>query len=423
MKKEHSSRMGKTHRNRLKSNKSKNFHDHNEIFLLEKFMKRNSEISHDDKTPKMRPFIFKETGRGLQTLRNITENECIIQIPESLLITCKKVLKNFYDIIGEFETKLSAISLLSLFILVEKSLGTQSKWYPYLKTLPTTYSVLSYCDENFIYLLPTFLKQKYLFIQASLVESFDVIYPIWFKISSKLDIRQNICFEEYKWAYFTVNTRCIYFKGPSLLNLTDENNMALAPYLDLLNHSPFVNVSCGMNEISNCYEIKTETNFTKYDQVFINYGPHDNFKLLTDYGFVIPDNPHDSIEIPLDYVLETATSQNCTNYYTKVKIAKSNFNSGLFLSRDGPSWNLEALCTILTLSKSELNDWKQIYQNLGSMNSFSKGKEFLMLLVSTKLDNFINALKKIESNHNTHSVLSNVSLILKEYISIAQHVI
>ncbi|MGH0133904.1 UNVERIFIED_CONTAM: hypothetical protein FKN15_067390 [Acipenser sinensis] len=75
---------------------------------------------------------------------------------------------------------------------------------------------------------------------------------------------------------------------------------ALAPYLDLLNHSPGVEVTAAFNEKSQCYEIRTGRDCRRYEQVFICYGPHDNQRLLLEYGFIAGENPHSVVYIDQD---------------------------------------------------------------------------------------------------------------------------
>lgn len=54
-------------------------------------------------------------------------------------------------------------------------------------------------------------------------------------------------------------------------------------------------MEAGFNNETGCYEIRTLDNYKKYDQVFISYGSHDNYHLLMEYGFTLPDNPNDAV--------------------------------------------------------------------------------------------------------------------------------
>lgn len=108
---------------------------------------------------------------------------------------------------------------------------------------------------------------------------------------------------------------------PSNHFLSGQDNYALAPFLDLLNHQPSVQVnlvflseslvqgvgesSCwiclqvkaSFNDQTRCYEIRSVAGTKRYHQAFINYGCHDNQRLLLEYGFVAPDNPHSVVYV------------------------------------------------------------------------------------------------------------------------------
>ncbi len=55
----------------------------------------------------------------------------------------------------------------------------------------------------------------------------------------------------FAWAWFTVNTRAVYLsvdpRDPGGQQQSAEDSLALAPYLDLLNHSANVTVQAGVN--------------------------------------------------------------------------------------------------------------------------------------------------------------------------------
>ncbi|CAH8864233.1 unnamed protein product [Trichobilharzia szidati] len=143
---------------------------------------------------------------------------------------------------------------------------------------------------------------------------------------------------EFLWAWFTVNSRCVscpmkqessmvniqqifqaLFKsysqnGERNLNLitesiiqlkddatttttnTDDNNnnvvhtIALIPFFDFFNHNPNIatNTRLVLSNDTNSLQLYLDQEITENEQVFINYGPHDNLTLFTEYGFSLP---------------------------------------------------------------------------------------------------------------------------------------
>jgi hypothetical protein len=86
------------------------------------------------------------------------------------------------------------------------------------------------------------------------------------------------------------------------------NCMALAPYLDFLNHSTDMEVDAKFNKVTRRYEIYTKTPYKKGQQVFISYGPHSNDTLFLEYGFTVKHNPHSTVQ--MDDVLKLVASDN-----------------------------------------------------------------------------------------------------------------
>lgn len=82
--------------------------------------------------------------------------------------------------------------------------------------------------------------------------------------------------------------------------LSDGNSIRLlAPFADMLNHTPDVKQCHVYDPSTGNLSVLAGKDYEVGDQVFINYGPVPNSRLLRLYGFVIPGNPNDSYDLVL----------------------------------------------------------------------------------------------------------------------------
>ncbi|KAH7107839.1 hypothetical protein BKA62DRAFT_610914, partial [Auriculariales sp. MPI-PUGE-AT-0066] len=82
---------------------------------------------------------------------------------------------------------------------------------------------------------------------------------------------------DFLWAWLCVNTRSVYCR---LSAAREEDNIALCPLLDFANHSNVVNVgTCVPSFLAPHSMIAGE-------EVYLNYGPHPDWKLFVEYGFL-----------------------------------------------------------------------------------------------------------------------------------------
>ncbi|XP_071609621.1 SET domain-containing protein 4 isoform X4 [Heliangelus exortis] len=189
-----------------------------------------------------------------------------------------------------------------------------------------------------------------------------------------------------EWAWCTVNTRTIYMKHSQRKCFSFEPDVyALAPYLDLLNHSPNVQVKAAFNERRRSYEIWTNSQCKKYEEVFICYGPHDNQKLLLEYGFVAVDNPHSSVYVSSDTLLKYFPPLD-KQRHAKISILKDHgFLENLTFGWDGPSWRLLTALKLLSLGADEFACWRRTL--LGDV--ISARNEQQTLSVTEKICHFL----------------------------------
>lgn len=321
-------------------------------------------------TCSLSPAEFLNSGRGLITEESISSNQVIISIPVRLLITICSVAAS--DISWLFQTNhehFFAQEVLAIFLVWEKHLREKSKWRPYINTLPSDYSIPLFCSQEELAILPTFISELVQKQTLKCKNAFDAIRRILNdKICSHCEkkLRDVFTYEEYKWAWSSVNTRCVYvdIKNSSKhdLRLKDKANIALAPFLDMFNHSN--NAKVEVDSSNNNYEIKTLVSFNKYSQVFIHYGHHSNVKLYTEYGFVLPCNSHDFIQFSFEEVLSYIRNvQDIQNEQLKIDFLKVHrLTNDLSCNSEDMSFNMKvAIYVLVSTEKRKEIMTKKIY--------------------------------------------------------------
>lgn len=369
--------MGRTTRKRRRKNQrslqisSTNVHDKLKSWML---------LNNWEPVCDLVPHVFEITGRGLMTLDKIKENQVLIKIPKSLLITSSVVSVSGIQILFSSHKSYSAQCILAAFLIYEKHLGDLSYWKPYLDTLPNCYSNPEFCSKTEKQHLPSFVKSQFKQISQKMEFSYlSLIDSIKNMTSSVCDhcgksFYDIITFPSYSWAYYTVNTRAIYINDKkqkcTLINVCEDDNLALAPFLDLFNHTS--NTVAEANLVSvpdgkDYYQIVALKSYEANEQVFITYGSHHSLKLYLEYGFFIPQNPLDQVVFYMHDV------KKCFQVPTSVCnfITNHEFHKGMAFHREGLNYNAKNALFIVTSNTLKEFIWKEkIYQDKFDKNDW-----------------------------------------------------
>ncbi|KAF4118429.1 SET domain-containing protein 4 [Onychostoma macrolepis] len=310
------------------------------------------------------PVSFHDTGRGLMTTQAIKAKDSVISLPEKCLLTTETVLKSYMgDYIKRWHPPVSPLLALCSFLIAERHHGDASKWSPYINILPKTYTCPVYFSDDIIDLLPRSLQKK----ASEQKEQFQELYCcslMFFRSFQPLFTQPTeLLFTQdaLRWAWCSVNTRTVYMEHDQSNYLSREKDIyALAPYLDLLNHCPNVQVEAGFNKQTRCYEVKSVQGSKKFQQAFINYGPHDNHRLLLEYGFVASGNPHSVVYVDLG-TLKLCLDEKDKQLTQKLLYLRDNdFLRNLTFGMDGPSWRLMTALRLLSLKPEQYCSWKSV---------------------------------------------------------------
>ncbi|CAL9687738.1 unnamed protein product [Knipowitschia caucasica] len=310
----------------------------------------------------LQPAHFSDTGRGLKTLKTIKPGHLLIHLPQSCLLTTTTVLNSYLGpLIKSWRSRPSPLLVLCVFLVLERHRSPFSEWYPYIDVLPATYTCPVYFADDVIELLPS-LVQRQALEQRTLVQELHASNQPFFKWLQPLvvePVEEVFTFEALRWAWCTVNTRSVFMPHAPCQFLSGQDVCALAPFLDLLNHRPDVQVLANFNSATGGYEIKSISGIGCYQQAFINYGSHDNQRLLLEYGFIAANNPHSVVYVDTDLICKVLHKDN--SLHQKIKFLKQNeFLCNLTVSSEGPGWRLMAALRVLSLPQTQFGLWKAV---------------------------------------------------------------
>lgn len=111
---------------------------------------------------------------------------------------------------------------------------------------------------------------------------------------------QHFTYENWIWAFTMLFSRAI-----RLRSLKEGETLAMVPYADLINHSPFSQAYIDAREagdwlFSSGYEeviLYADRGYRRMEQIYISYGQKSNSELLLLYGFAVERNPYNSVDV------------------------------------------------------------------------------------------------------------------------------
>ncbi|ALC43335.1 CG33230 [Drosophila busckii] len=319
---------------------------------------------------------FPQTGRGLCSKKLSFEagNE-LIRLPAECLISIATMeadeqFKALFDKeLFDKDARISCQALLACYLMHLKHSCSvaSSSWSAYLETLPSSYTTPYFCTIPELQCLPEALLERIVAQNRQIREYYAVLKQLMLN-KSCADCGQSFCEQlwelpEFKLCYFAVNTRSVYLNARLLPAaskhfqqlLSGDCNLALAPFLDLFNHTHQVQTKAqllGQDYVLTLQSLP-QAKLKPYEQLFISYGALTNFKLLTEYGFYLEQNSQDYFEFSL-HDIEQLIAHNkefsTRDYHCNIFkfIRQHNLNDQMFVHLDdGPSHNLRVVLHLI----------------------------------------------------------------------------
>ncbi|EUB60453.1 Ribosomal N-lysine methyltransferase set11 [Echinococcus granulosus] len=305
----------------------------------------------------------------------------------------------------------------SHYLLNQCSCGFDEFWKPTVNvTVQDPQDVLSFADIAYVSIeSPKMVSKLHPLLPKPLVIAFE----------------SQIERMHFAWAWSVVNSRCVYVNlrlwggnKSTLPHICDSEprffyrsneNIAIIPFFDLFNHSPDVSVSI---EVTNgVLKVKTDSSYQAGEQVFINYGKHDNLFLLCEYGFCIPGvkNPCDVIYPTFGNLLSISGS------IQKLNLILSTFRlpstgddatwKSVYLTIEGPSYYLALILFALFTSDETIPPLGVLY-SLDEDDRSPSVQRGLRLLLNCLLEETERALESVTALDCHHAFIDLLITLL-----------
>eukprot|EP01060_Flectonema_neradi_P039692 TRINITY_DN8824_c0_g1_i1.p1 TRINITY_DN8824_c0_g1~~TRINITY_DN8824_c0_g1_i1.p1 ORF type:complete len:548 (+),score=73.25 TRINITY_DN8824_c0_g1_i1:64-1707(+) len=249
----------------------------------------NMQIDH------LSPCLFPETtGRGLIATKDISYPEPILKIPKKLLFNVHTTKDSFLSPLFDLYS-LDDDSRLLLFLVYEKFRGNNPSsvsnfcWESFIKVLPEKYDALFFWSESDLRelqgtrLLSSAMEQK-----QHLREVYDSLFPKLSSAHPDIFTDEIFSWENFMWG------RAVFDSRAFVIKIGTEEVTTLVPFAEFVNHTGDTTGHVSFrryDEDSQCVVLDSLSHIQKGQQLFMNYGPMQNYELVQSYGFVLEDNP------------------------------------------------------------------------------------------------------------------------------------
>ncbi|XP_042505869.1 fructose-bisphosphate aldolase-lysine N-methyltransferase, chloroplastic isoform X3 [Macadamia integrifolia] len=223
-------------------------------------------------------------GRSLFASKSIRAGDCILKVPFSVQITPDKVLPEISCLLGD---DVGYNARLAILILVENKLGQDSRWAPYISRLPRPgelHCTIFWSKDELDMVRKSAIYHETVNQQAQVEKEFLAIRPV---LDNFPHIFEDVTLKDFMHAYALVGSRA----------WGSSKGLSLIPFADFLNHDEFSEAVLLSDKHKKTSEVIAERDYATGEEVLIRYGKFPNTTLLQDFGFTLPYNIHDQVQI------------------------------------------------------------------------------------------------------------------------------
>ncbi|GLJ51840.1 hypothetical protein SUGI_1101270 [Cryptomeria japonica] len=200
-----------------------------------------------------------------------------------------------------------------------KLLGERAKvgsfWWPYISNLPQAFNVPIFFSREEIGNLQYIPLIHQVNKRCKLLLGFEAVVK---------SVIENLVSEQHPfggqdvdaaalgWAMSAVSTRAFRLHGHVMSDGKRGSTPMLLPLIDMCNHDFHANARIVQEADSGSdrtlVKVVAEEKIEEGESILLNYGSLTNDLLLLDYGFIVPENQHDYVELKYDELLLDAAA-------------------------------------------------------------------------------------------------------------------
>ncbi|EFJ31086.1 hypothetical protein SELMODRAFT_408995 [Selaginella moellendorffii] len=204
--------------------------------------------------------------RGLFAVRDIKAGECILRVSRDTMMTADRLPLEFQQLLSSGVSEWAQLALLLLF---EKRAGEASIWAPYISCLPrwgTIHSTAFWRKEELTMIQESSLSYETMSRRAAIREEFNEM--------------QSVPFADFMNHDWSSNAMLTYDTDNGSTEVEEVKVYSDCLYIALF-----------------CAQLFADKNYAAGEQVTISFGPLCNASLALDFGFTVPYNPWDKVQL------------------------------------------------------------------------------------------------------------------------------
>ncbi|KAM3698176.1 hypothetical protein ACJW31_06G169400 [Castanea mollissima] len=338
-------------------------------------------------------------GRSLFASKSIQSGDCILKVPYSVQITPDNLLPEIKSLLGD---EVGNIAKLAIVILCEQKIGRKSEWAPYISRLPQPgemHNMIFWSQDELEMIRQSSVYHETINQKSQTENDF---LAIKHALRHDPEILGDITYEGFMHACSLVGSRA----------WGSTKGLSLIPFADFLNHD-------GVTEA-----IVLSDEDKQDSEVLIRYGKFPNATLMLDFGFSLPYNIHDQVQVHFnlphhDLLREMKIDllqRHCTPPIKDVNGFKSSLES--FTIKEvasakgrGLPQSLRAFARVLSCTTPEelsdlakeaaQNDGRLARRPLSNRNKEIRAHEKLLLLITQLIEEYNATIKSLVPVNST----------------------